>query len=91
MDDNSKSLATNACRDLITFLSLAENESSAAKAYQDCCKLGLPIMVCHLDRDATVVAGKSVFHFELQKTLFRYLAALRAAEVVGSPLKFVGL
>jgi hypothetical protein len=41
-------LATEAAKDLLAFLALAENEPLAAQAYKDCLKLGTSVIVCHL-------------------------------------------
>jgi hypothetical protein len=76
--------ADQACRDLIAFLTLARDEPISAKAYQDCLKLRLSIIVCHFDRGATVVAGKPIFYFELQKRLMRHLSAFRAGQLVNA-------
>ena len=70
--------ATQALRDLAAFLTIAKYVPAAALALEDCAKLGLSIVVCDLDRNATEAAGKPVFRFQLQERLARYLPAIRA-------------
>ena len=70
--------ATQALRDLAAFLAISKNVPAAALALEDCAKLGLSIVVCDLDRDATEVAGKPVFRFQLQEMLARHLSAFLA-------------
>src|ERR1700739_2984847 len=70
-----KPLATDAVSDLLVFLTVAENRPDAAFALSECLVLGLSVVVCHPDRDATVIAGKPRFRFELNERLARYLPA----------------
>ena len=77
-----EALAAKACKDLIAFLAVAKNVIEAAEAFRDCVKCGRSVIVCHLDRDATVIAGKPVFRFELNETLMGYLTASRTRQVV---------
>lgn len=86
MADVSEPLATNALRDLLAFLALAKDVVGAAKAFRDCVEFGRSVIVCHLDRDATVIAGKPVFRFELNKTLMRFLTASRTRQIVDRPV-----
>jgi hypothetical protein len=72
--------ADQACDDLIEFLRIRDREPSAAQAYQDFLKSGLPIFTCEIDRAATAIAGKSRAVYKLQEVLMRHVLAFRAMQ-----------
>jgi hypothetical protein len=72
--------ATGAMRDLIEFVAITQYEPMAAQALKEFFKVSTPIITCYLDTDATKIAGNSVFRFDLQETLMRYLVAFRAGQ-----------
>lgn len=74
--------ADAALDELLVLVTLAKDVPSAAKALQDVFESGAVIVVCHPDRDATVIAGKPRFRFELNETLARYLATFHARQLV---------
>lgn len=76
--------ADQACDDLAEFIALAEYVPAAAQDFEDCFEFGRSVIVCHHDPDATMIAGKHVFRFELNETLAGHLAAFRARQIVDS-------
>jgi hypothetical protein len=78
----SGSPTSDAANDLSVFCTVAENRPEAALALRECLDLGLSIVVSNPDRDATVIAGKPRFRFELNERLARHLPAFRAAQIV---------
>lgn len=74
--------ADQALDDLSVVMALAENVPSAAKALQDAFQSGRVIVICHPDRDATMIAGQPRFRFELDEGLAGYLAAFRTRQFV---------
>ena len=82
--------SSDAMDDLLAFMALAKNVPSAADAFKECCELGLSVVVCHLDRDATVVAGKPIFHFQLHERLMRHLSAFRTRKIEAGSHEGVG-
>ena len=83
-------IATNAMKDLIAFMSVAERVPEAADAYRECTEFGIPVLTCDLDRNGTAIAGKPVIHFKLEERLMRYLAAFRAGQGQQGQLNVVG-
>lgn len=77
-----KPLAADAVKDLLVFLEIANDRPDAALALGECLELGLPIVVCHPDRDETVIAGKPRFRCELNERLARYLPTFQAGQIV---------
>ena len=78
MGDRSDPFAHNPCDDLLAFLALAKDMPNATEARGDCVKFSRSVIVSDPDRDTAVIAGKSVFHFELNETLLGYPTAVRA-------------
>ena len=75
--------ADQACDDLIEFLVIGDREPTAAQAYKDFLKSGLPIFTCEIDSAATAIAGKFRSVYKLQEVLLRYVTAFRATQRVG--------
>jgi hypothetical protein len=84
MEIHGKPYADDACKDLIELLLIRDSEPSAAQAYEDFLKSGLPIFTCHFDRDATVIAGEPVAVYKLQEVLMRYVLTSRAKQRVNA-------
>lgn len=74
--------ADQACDDLIEFLIVRDREPTAAQAYEDFLKSGLPIFTCEIDRDATMVTGKARGLYKLQECLMRHVLTFRAKQWV---------
>ena len=74
--------ADQALDDLSAFIALRRNDPVAAKLFEDVQDSGAGVIVAHLDRDATEIAGKSLFVYQLNEALTAYLAAFRASKVV---------
>lgn len=72
--------ADEACNDLLVFLALRNDVPEAAQAFEDFRKLGVPILTCHYDGEATVIAGEPVAHYQLTECLMRYVLAFRARQ-----------
>jgi hypothetical protein len=49
--------ATVAMRDSIALIALSKDVPAAADAFKECAQLGIPEVLCNLDREATAVAG----------------------------------
>jgi hypothetical protein len=76
--------ADQACDDLIEFLVVRDHEPTAAQAYEDFLKSGLPIFTCEIDRAATAIAGETRAVYKFQEVLMRHVLAFRAKQRVNA-------
>ncbi len=82
MGKPTKPYADEACKDLLVFLALRNDRPAAAQAYEDLLKSGAPILTGYYDREATVIAGEPVAHYQLAECLMRHVLAFRAEQRV---------
>lgn len=76
--------SSQAMADLTELFGRAKNEPTISLACQECLKLGLPVIVCDIDKAATELTGKFTVHFKLNERLMRVLVAARTGQFENS-------
>ena len=73
-------LARSAMSELSALLALSDDKTASANAFQEFCKLGLPVIVCDVDPRSAVGAGDFIVSFQVNEALVRHMAAARAGQ-----------
>ena len=76
--DKREPLADCAMKQLNELLSVAQCKPGGSDAFEEFCKLGLPVIVCDFYSASTVGAADGVVRFQVNEALMNHMAAFLA-------------
>ena len=78
MNNTHPPQAHDAMQELIDLLTIAQGNPGGPDAFEEFCKLGLPVIVCDVNAGATGRAGNGVAAFKVNEALMRHMSTFLA-------------